>query len=174
MGIVYRGIRTTGNTRSLTVMKSTGVAYLLWGLWIFGFAGIHRFYLGKPISGLIWLFTWGLFGIGQLLDLLLIPEMVESKNLRYTARLGLIYRARSRKAEYPRLPRAVRTTPPPSDTQLILKLLSEQPEATLADCLLAVGKDTPKVKALLEQMEREELIEIGNRERDGAIVYRMI
>lgn len=147
-------------------MKSTGVAYLLWGLWIFGFAGIHRFYLGKPISGLIWLFTWGLFGIGQLFDLLLIPEMVERKNLRYTARL--------RKADYPRLPRAVTTTPPPSDTQLILKLLSAQPEATLADCLLAVGKDTPKVKALLEQMQREELIEIGNRERDGAIIYRMI
>ncbi len=155
-------------------MKSTGIAYLLWGLWIFGFAGIHRFYLGKPISGFIWLFTWGLFGIGQLFDLLLIPEMVERKNLRYTARLGLIYRARSRKAEFPLLPRTATNTPPLSDTQLILKLLSTQPEATLADCLLAIGKDTPKVKALLEQMEREELIEIGNRERDGAIVYRMI
>ena len=147
-------------------MKNTGIAYLLWGLWIFGFAGIHRFYLGKPISGVIWLLTWGLFGIGQLFDLLLIPEMVESKNLRYTARL--------RKAAYLRLPRNATNTPPPSDTQLILKLLSQQPEATLADCLLAVGKDTPKVKALLDQMEREELIEIGNRERDGAIVYRMI
>ena len=147
-------------------MRSTGMAYLLWSLCFFGFAGIHRFYLGKPISGLIWFLTWGLFGIGQLFDLLLIPEMVERQNFRYRAKL--------RKAEYLQLPSSVTTTPPQSDTQLILTLLSEQPEATLADCVLSLGKDTPKVKALLEQMQRDELIEVGNRERDGAIVYRMI
>ncbi len=147
-------------------MRSTGIAYLLWSLWFFGFAGIHRFYLGKPISGLIWFFTWGLFGMGQIFDLFLIPEMVERKNFKYRTRL--------REVQYPQLPRSVTTTPPQSDTQLILKLLSEQPEATLADCVLATGQDTPKIKALLEQMQRDELIEVGNRERDGAIIYRMI
>ncbi len=147
-------------------MRNTGMAYLLWSLWFFGFAGIHRFYLGKPISGLIWFLTWGLFGMGQLVDFFLIPDMVERKNFQYRARL--------REARYEQLPAAVSTTPLPSDTQLILKLLSEQPEATLADCVLATGKDTSKVKALLEQMQRDELIEVGNRERDGAIVYRMI
>ncbi|MDJ0595886.1 MAG: TM2 domain-containing protein [Pleurocapsa sp. MO_226.B13] len=147
-------------------MRNTGIAYLLWSLWFFGFAGIHRFYLGKPISGLIWFLTWGLFGMGQIVDFFLIPDMVERKNFKYRARL--------REARYEQLPAAVSTTPPPSDTQLILKLLSEQPEATLADCVLATGKDTSKVKALLEQMQRDELIEVGNRERDGAIVYRMI
>ncbi len=145
-------------------MRSTGIAYLLWSLWFFGFAGIHRFYLGKPISGLIWFFTWGLFGIGQIFDLLLIPEMVEEKNFKYRARLS--------EARYAQLPPIA--IPPQSDTQLILKLLSEQPEATLADCVLATGKDTSEVKTLLEQMQRDELIEVGNRERDGAIVYRMI
>lgn len=147
-------------------MRSTGMAYLLWSLCFFGFAGIHRFYLGKPISGLIWFLTWGLFGMGQIVDLLLIPEMVEEKNFKLRARLG--------EAQYEQLPPAVTTIPLQSDTQLILKLLSEQPEATLADCVLATGKDTSKVKALLEQMQRDELIEVGNRERDGAIVYRMI
>ena len=147
-------------------MRNTGMAYLFWSLWFFGFAGIHRFYLGKPISGLIWFLTWGLFGIGQIFDLLLIPEMVEEKNFKYRARLGEV--------RYEQLPPAVTTIPPQSDTHLILKLLSEQPEATLADCVLATGKDTPEVKALLEQMQRDELIEVGNRESDGAIVYRMI
>lgn len=79
-----------------------------------------------------------------------------------------------REVQYPQLPHSVTTTLPQSDTQLILKLLSEQPEATLADCVLATGKDTPKIKAFLEQMQRDELIEVGNRERDGAIVYRII
>ncbi len=147
-------------------MKNTGMAYLLWSLWLFGFAGIHRFYLGKPISGSIWLLTWGLFGVGQIFDLLLIPQMVEEQNFQYRARL--------REARYAQLPSAAIAIPPQSDTQLILKLLSERSEASLADCVLATGKDTSKVKALLEQMQRDELIEVGNRESDGAIVYRMI
>ncbi|MGB5634280.1 MAG: hypothetical protein WBM44_21530 [Waterburya sp.] len=37
-----------------------------------------------------------------------------------------------------------------------------------------LGRDTSKVKALLEQMQRDELIEVGNRARDGAIIYRII
>jgi hypothetical protein len=34
-----------------------------------GLAGIHRFYKGKVLSGLLWLFTGGLCGIGTILDL---------------------------------------------------------------------------------------------------------
>lgn len=44
-------------------------------LWIFGFFGAHRFYFGKPITGTIWFFTFGLLGIGWLIDLFLIPSM---------------------------------------------------------------------------------------------------
>lgn len=43
--------------------------------WIFGFIGAHRFYYGKPITGTIWFFTCGLFFIGWIIDLFLIPAM---------------------------------------------------------------------------------------------------
>ena len=52
-------------------------------LWIFGFTGAHRFYYGKPISGTLWFFTAGLFGIGWLVDLLLIPGMDRKASFRY-------------------------------------------------------------------------------------------
>jgi len=54
-------------------------------LWIFGFMGAHRFYYGRPISGTIYFFTFGLFLIGWLVDLFLIPSMEESAELRFSA-----------------------------------------------------------------------------------------
>ena len=66
-------------------MKSTGTSYLLWLLCLLGFCGIHRFYNGRIITGLIWLFTGGLFLIGQIIDLLLIPGIVEDANRRFAS-----------------------------------------------------------------------------------------
>ena len=65
-----------GNTHS------TLIGYLLW---IFGFTGAHRFYFGRPISGIIWFFTLGLFGIGWLIDLFLIPSMDREADLRFAS-----------------------------------------------------------------------------------------
>ena len=68
-------MQTQDNTHSLLI------GYLLW---IFGFTGSHRFYFGKPVSGTIWFFTLGLFGIGWLIDLFLVPSMNRHAALRFT------------------------------------------------------------------------------------------
>ena len=60
--------------------RSLGVAYGLWALCLVGVAGIHRFYAGRMITGLIWLVTWGLFGIGLLIDLFILPDVVDRAN----------------------------------------------------------------------------------------------
>ena len=52
-------------------------------LWIFGFTGSHRFYYGKPISGTIWFLTLGLFFIGWIIDLFLIPSMDRQAGSKY-------------------------------------------------------------------------------------------
>ena len=57
------------------------IAYITW---ILGVAGMHRFYLGRPVSGLIWLVTGGLLGIGWVIDAFLIPSMVADANHRFT------------------------------------------------------------------------------------------
>ena len=60
--------------------RSVGWAYLLWLPSFVGLFGVHRFYAGRWASGLLWFFTGGLCGIGQLVDLLFIPRMIEDHN----------------------------------------------------------------------------------------------
>jgi Protein kinase domain/TM2 domain len=38
----------------------------------FGICGLHRFYVGKIWTGLLWFFTLGLLGVGQFIDVILI------------------------------------------------------------------------------------------------------
>ena len=68
------------NTPAQTHSKVIGYV-----LWIFGFTGSHRFYYGKPISGTIWFFTAGLFLVGWIIDLFLIPSMARRADRRYVA-----------------------------------------------------------------------------------------
>lgn len=52
-------------------------------MWIFGFTGAHRFYFGRPLSGLIWFLTGGLLGVGWLVDVFLIPGMARTAEDRF-------------------------------------------------------------------------------------------
>ena len=61
-----------------THLKSMG--YLLW---LFGFTGSHRFYYGKPISGTVYFFTFGLLLIGWIVDFFLIPSMDRQADFRF-------------------------------------------------------------------------------------------
>ena len=58
------------------------IGYLLW---IFGFLGAHRFYYGKQLSGTLYFFTFGLFLIGWLVDLFLMPSLSEQAGIRYNS-----------------------------------------------------------------------------------------
>lgn len=68
------------STASVADTHSKVMGYLLW---VFGFLGSHRFYYGRPVTGTIWFFTLGLFFIGWLIDLFLIPWMDRSADRRY-------------------------------------------------------------------------------------------
>lgn len=79
---------TSGNRRYVKYVPvgyadthSKTIGYLFW---LFGFTGAHRFYYGKTLTGVLWFFTFGLLGVGWLIDLFLIPAMDREADQRYT------------------------------------------------------------------------------------------
>jgi len=60
---------STQQTVKVTSQKSRLAVVLL--CFFLGYLGIHRFYVGKVGTGILWLFTGGLLGIGYLIDFIM-------------------------------------------------------------------------------------------------------
>lgn len=135
---------------------NNGTAYLLWCCSTFGLCGIHRFYLGKPVSGLIYLCTFGVFGLGQLLDLIFIPNIVEQKNLKEQQLITA------------NTPPAI---PSPRLDIMILKICREMGGATLSDCVIETESAPDEVKKTIYKLSVDGLLTVGNRDSDGAVIY---
>lgn len=61
--------------------KSVVVAYLLWFIGSFGMMGLHRFYIHRNVSGLIWLLSFGVLGFGAYIDFFTLWKKVAEYNL---------------------------------------------------------------------------------------------
>jgi TM2 domain-containing membrane protein YozV len=59
---------------------SYSVAWIL--LTVLGVFGLHRMYMGKWLSGILYLFTLGLFGLGVLYDFWTLNDQITIRNAR--------------------------------------------------------------------------------------------
>ena len=66
------------NARFATGRYDYTVAWIL--LTFLGMLGFHRFYMGKFITGLIWLLTGGLFLFGWLYDFCTLKDQIDELN----------------------------------------------------------------------------------------------
>ena len=70
-------------------MYSTKIAYLLWFASFFGAAGLHRLYLGKIGTGVLYFFTGGLFLIGTIYDGITLQDQVREARLKARMRRAI-------------------------------------------------------------------------------------
>lgn len=61
----------SAKTRDANSSDKSALVALLLAIFV-GALGVHRFYVGKIGTGVLWLLTGGIFGIGALVDIILI------------------------------------------------------------------------------------------------------
>ncbi len=150
--------------------KDTGVAYALWLAGMFGLPGLQRIYLGRYFSGFFYLFTAGGFVVGQLIDLALIPGMVDEENIQYLALRGGSAPELQSQRNVPALVYAPQDQAEPLHVS-ILRICRDRHGATLSDCVIETGAEIAAVKAMVRNLISQELLYIHNRDSDGTVVY---
>ena len=156
-------------------MNQVNTSYILWLGCFFGASGLHRIYNRKFLTGILWLCTWGLFGVGQFVDLFLIRQMVEEHNAKLRAKYGLsptgVPLGERAIAE-----QVVDGTPlPPTRERLKVKLLKAAQarggKLSVTQGVMELEVDFAEVESLLQEMVKSGYATVGNDPDTGIVVY---
>jgi hypothetical protein len=173
-------------------MKSLLLTYLLW--LVGGFLGLHKFYLGRPIVGLLYFFTGGLFVLGWIVDFFTIPRQVRIANLLQQNRsagvsaellreLEVLKRRLHGLLEYgpephrPALRHALKEVLKPrlSDDDLMLALLRAAQQhggrLSVTAGVMATAAPFADVERVLKAMVNSGYVYVDNDPATGVVVY---
>lgn len=150
--------------------NKVGSSYILWLGCLLQLHGLHRLYNGKIGTGLLWMCTLGLFGVGQFLDLFLIPNMVEDYNTKLRAKMGLSA------AGVPLWQPVVATTVVKStQEQLMVKLLkaaaARNGQLSVTQGVMDTGASFAEVEATLKEMIKSGYVGVDNHPNTGVVIY---
>ena len=138
-------------------------SYLLWLGMFCGVFGLHRIYNGKITSGIIWFLTFGCFGIGQLIDLLLIPDMAEERIKKLASKRSATL------FDQPAVAAEVN-----QDTLMVqlLKLAKfHGGQLTVTQAVMETGESFETIQSELKTMVKSGYADITNRSDSGVVVY---
>ena len=168
-------------------MNKVGTAYVLWLGGLVGLSGLHRLYNGETKTGLLWLGTLGFCGFGQLLDLILIPKMVEVHNARLHEQFQplldqnpialKIERMTRRSSKFigATAPRLIKPVQPISLQQATIELLKAAElrggKLSVTQGVMATGLTFKQVETMLKEMLKSGYVEIGNDPETGIVQY---
>lgn len=160
---------------------STGMGFGLWCAGLFGACGIHRFYMGKTGTGLLWLFTMGLLGVGQIVDLFRMKTLVRDANFREGRvpppfHQGRLVPPQQSADVEPRAttagPKRRLSKPLNLQQQLLKAAMGNGGELTVTQGVLATGKSFEEIERALNQMSDKGYVDVDNAPGTGVIVYR--
>lgn len=149
-------------------LHSKGVSYLLWAGWLFGFGGLHRFYLGKPVTGFLYVITWGFLGVGQIIDLFRLPGLVRRHNLKLLQEEAEMQRMLGLAQPMAALPAA----PVPNLRQILLQEAARHDgKLSVTQGVLATGRDFEEIEKTLDGMLKSGFVGVDNDPATGHVVY---
>lgn len=150
-----------------------GISYGLWCAWLLGLGGLHRIYLGKYGTGILWLLTFGLFGVGQLVDLIRMRKLVTDANIREG------YALHPRAAHHVLMQReptgsgrAVRKTEKPLRLRLLEAAMVRGGALSVTEGVAATGAGFEDVEQTLRGLVETGYVDVDNRPGSGVVIYR--
>lgn len=152
-----------------------GLAYAFWCLFLVGLAGVHRIYLGRYGTGILWMLTFGLFGVGQVVDLFRMRKLVLDANVRegrlpHPRWVGLLNGRSPSPEERPR-PAVAPLTP----MQRLLKAaMANGGGLTVTQGVAATGLGFEEVEETLREMVVKGYVDVDNAPDTGVVVYRFV
>lgn len=157
-------------------MYRDGLGYALWCLFFVGLAGIHRIYLGKYGTGILWLFTMGLFGVGQVVDLFRMKQLVREANIRegYLPHPRYARLLVDREGDAAPVPAAPKPPPPTPMQRLLDAAMANNGEISVTQGVAATGMSFEDVERTLREMVERGYVDVGNAPDTGVVVYRFV
>ncbi|MDX2099466.1 MAG: NINE protein [Leptolyngbyaceae cyanobacterium bins.59] len=162
---------TSVQTAQIPGLHKVETTYLLWATCFVGLSGLHRIYSGKTLTGLLWLWTFGLFGIGQFLDFFAIPGMVEERNLRYMARSGFIPGYASPAAQVEQVVQTKATLRDEWMVRLLKAAEARGGRLSVTQAVMDTGIGFTEAETILREMLKSGYVQIDNDPRTGTVVY---